>query len=523
MKTITMICAILIAVLALVAGVRPALAIDNLGLFELDRDALDNLTIPGDDWDTLYNGGGSFIVFTGIVADPGQDTIFIGGRKDIQDIPEWGWKNGGGFPDKDDITNAYGAGYLHNGDLIIYFGCDRYANNGDAYLAFWFFQNKVGINPNGTFNGTHTVGDILVLINYPQATNAAPVINVVEWNPAQADVAKNLKLILAGVVCTGGDGLACATTNLTDTNSPWEYTPKSGTPGIFPYESFFEGGINLTQILGSTPCFSSFMAESRSSERFTATLKDFVLRDFPVCGISVSKACNVVRLADQKNDLTDKFFVVDFNGVVTNTNAGAFPTGAILTVVDDAGTPGNTSDDVVIQQILTNPLEAGESVPFSGEFFSNDNPPYNKVKASIEFSGATVEADPFGIECTNLVLNPALSLSKICWTRLVTIDSLLAIEVLFDGEVCNIGDVPLTVTVADDKAGIVLPAILMKPGDCKTINGSYMPLQANGDVNNPCIAGFSDTFTAVGTSPIPGVEDQIEYHTANCPLCDCNQ
>ena len=512
-------------VLTLMAGAGPALAVDDLGLFELEGNVVQDACAPPDDWQTLYNGGGSSIVFTGIVADVSvepdfEDPIFVGGRKDIQDIPQWGWKIGGGFPDKDDITNAYGAAYLENGDLIVYFGADRFANNGDAFLGFWFFQSHVGLNRDGSFEGQHTVGDLLVLVNYPQATNASPEINVVKWDPSGADVAKNLKSVLSGVVCAGGGGLACAITNEMDEISPWSYTPKSGTPGIFPYESLFEGGINLTQLLGSTPCFSSFMAESRSSKRFTATLKDFVLGDFPVCGISVEKECDVVRLADE-GDGTDKFFVVDFNGTVTNTGAGALPSGATLTVVDDAGTPGDESDDVVIQQTLENPLGAGESVPFSDQFFSDDNPPYNTVTASIGFSGATVEADPFSIECANLPLDPNISLSKLCWTELVTIGDLLAVEVFFTGEVCNTGDVPLTVTVTDDKVGPVFGPTLMYPSDCNTIEGSYLPDQAEGGENNPCIAAFRDAFTAVGTSLIPGVEDQNEVITANCPLCDC--
>jgi hypothetical protein len=519
MKTIKA-AVLIVVVLVITANVKQVLAVDNLGLFELDGDAIDKIAVAGDDWGTLYGGGGSADVFTGIISDAGQDTIFTGGKKDIQDIPEWGWKSGGGFPDKDDITNAYGAAYMATGDLILYFGCDRYSNNGDAYLGFWFFKNRVSINPNGTFKGTHSTGDILVLINYPQSTNSQPEVAVVEWNPAQADAAKNLKLIISSAVCSGHDGLACAITNSGSTNSPWPYIPKSGTSGVFPFESFFEGGINLTRLLGSAQCFSSFMAESRSSQRFTATLKDFVIGDFPVCGIEVSKACNVVRLAEEQ-DKTDKFFVVDFNGVVTNTQIGTFPAGAALTITDDAGTPVNTSDDVIIQQVLANPLERGESIPFSGQFFSNDNPPYNTVRASISLSDTSIEAEPFGIECTNLVLNPALTLSKLCWTRLESVDSMLAVMVLFAGQVCNTGNVPLTVTVTDDKSGVVLPAVLMKPGDCKDVNGSYMPDKAKDDVNEPCTAIFSDTFTATGKSPIPGVKDQNETRTANCPLCDC--
>ncbi|MCV5927546.1 hypothetical protein OFO11_37180, partial [Escherichia coli] len=63
----------------------------------------------------------------------------------------------------------------------------------------------------------------------------------------------------------------------------------------FPYESFYEGGVNLTQLLGgidgTASCFSSFMAETRSSASFTAALKDFVLGQFQLCGMELVKTC----------------------------------------------------------------------------------------------------------------------------------------------------------------------------------------------------------------------------------------
>ncbi|MHC4132354.1 MAG: hypothetical protein ACYSR3_10225, partial [Planctomycetota bacterium] len=140
-KTTTITCLTLIVVLTFITTGKPALAVDDLGLFELDGNALQDAANPPDDWELLYNGGNGQIVFTGIIPDPNQDTIFVGGRKDIQDIGDWGWKNDGGFPDKDDITNAYGAAYYEDANLVTYFGADRFANNGDAYMGFWFFQD----------------------------------------------------------------------------------------------------------------------------------------------------------------------------------------------------------------------------------------------------------------------------------------------------------------------------------------------------------------------------------------------
>ena len=52
-------------------------------------------------------------------------------------------------------------------------------------MGFWFFQNEITLNavpptgPGGTFNGVHKIGDVLVLMNFPQANNAVPVIKVV--------------------------------------------------------------------------------------------------------------------------------------------------------------------------------------------------------------------------------------------------------------------------------------------------------------------------------------------------------
>jgi hypothetical protein len=500
------------------AGPWAAFADDTY--FEIDRDASDCASVIGDDWSCLYDGVGNASIFS-FKSDPGQDSVYVGGRKDIQDLPDWGWKNNGGFPDKDDITNAYASAYFEDGDLVLYFGCDRFANNGDAYLGFWFFQDHVSCNPNGTFTGSHRTGDILVLVNYPQASNASPQIKVVEWNPAKADVAKNLHLIKSGAECVDGTELACALTNMVNTNSPWPYTPKSGSQNLFPYESFYEGRINLSKLVSTVPCITSFMAESRSSQMFTATLKDFVIDDFPVCAIDITKQCDVVRLTDQ-NDNTDKFFVVNFSGSVTNDGAGSLPKDSNLIVVDDAGTPNNSSDDVVIPLILDAPLAVGASVPFTGRFFSNENPPHNTITASLEANEIHLEAN-YDITCSNLLLDPNLSVSKLCWTRLKTIDSLLAIEVLFAGSVTNSGNVPLLVTVTDDKAGVVLEPSLVKPGQTKMITGSYLPLSANGDVNQPCIAVFSDTFTADANSPIPGVNQKSVKVTANCPLCgDCD-
>src|SRR5437867_2381899 len=161
-----------------------------------------------------------------------------------------------------------------------------------------------------------------------------------------------------GPALTGDE--ACAISNAVPTQAPWPYTPKSGAPGTFPQFSFFEGGINITAVFnGATPpCFSSFLAETRSSTSLTAVLKDFVVGAFPVCGIEITKTCPSSRFnADQTA------FIYSYNGTVTNTGFGSLYD---VTVVDDAGTPGVPGDD---QQVLSLPsLAAHTCAPYSGSY-----------------------------------------------------------------------------------------------------------------------------------------------------------
>ncbi len=481
--------------------------------FELDGNAVGG---SGEDWQLLNGGGGSAVAFTTVVPDPGQSTIFAGGPKDIQDITEWTWKSNGGFPDKNDITNAYAAAYMIGGDLVVYFGADRFANTGDAYLGFWFFKDRVTRLQNGTFSGRHQIGDLLVLVNYPQGAGATPEVQVIEWNPALQDVGQNLHLLFKGAAALCGmvpPATACAITNSSGEPAPWPYVPKSGAAGTFPRESFFEGGVNLSEILGGSSCFSSFMAETRSSTSITATLKDFVVSEFPVCDISVSKACEVVRFSPDFSS-----FVVSFTATVSNDGAGTFPAGSIVAIVDDAGTPGDLGDDVAVTDTLTDPLVPGGEVTLSGEFESDQNPPFNTVTASITTEETVVRSESFGIECSPLPLNPRLALSKLCSLALESVGGMLVVRVDFTGDVRNTGDVPLFVTVTDDMAGVVLPEQRIDPGQTILLSGSYYPGQANGGVTDPGTAMFSDTFTARGTNPILE-EPVVERITANCGLC----
>jgi len=539
------------------------------GLFELEGNTVDSAA-AGTDWDALYGGAtpANMITFTGITDDPAPQTIYWkGGSKDIEDVTQW-WYKDGSVPDKDDITNAYAAAYSNpvdvcvdnlidnnvvncatpgsvikhaQGDLIVYFGLDRYSNDGDAFAGFWFFQDAVATNGNNQFTGQHIgrrpdpdnpgqtlPGDVLVLVEYPQASGSHPEIKVYEWDPDDLDndnVANNLDLLIAqsNAECDGSGGkLACAISNLEDlADEPaWPYTPKSGS-GL-PFESFFEGGINVTQLLGTTPCFAAFLAETRASRSETATLKDFVIDEFPVCGIDVTKDCTA--------DLNQTGTGVDvtFTGTLTNTGGSSFigylkddQTGSSIDdVCIDTGVAGCGDDDPVDGLVLQAdgsayfPLAAGATVRYEGSYSVTGLPDTelsDEVTAlafsdveDVDTPALAIVSDSDTASC-NFNVNAALEVVKNCTVAFLNGNTA---EVTISGTVENTGDVPLSnVTLVDSDFGTltfpttlavdeVQPFEVTLPVDYADLAPTTSAPDANGVVT--VTLNHADTATASG-------------------------
>lgn len=262
-----------------------ALAVHN-EVFQLEGNAVDDAgaTQP-DDWENVFNntqtgtGKGDSTFLTEMPA--GSQTIFTGGgSKDPNDLGQWRWKNGGGLPDKDNLLHAFAARYTVNGDELLYFGSDRFDNSGDAVQGFWFFQNEVSTNANGTFSGVHEDGDLLILTDFSNGGGVS-TIAVYQWlNGGLSPVASSNTANCAAP----SDDRFCGIVNPGPglTTSPWTFLDKSGNTN-FANGEFFEGGLNLTDLNLGDRCFSSVAAESRSSTSTTATLKDFVLGDLASC------------------------------------------------------------------------------------------------------------------------------------------------------------------------------------------------------------------------------------------------
>ncbi|MBY8215811.1 hypothetical protein KW517_17510 [Vibrio fluvialis] len=512
----------------------PVFAVHDEDVFELDGNAVDAAGTAGDDWSNIYNDTDSANVTTGIIADPSPKSIFTGGRKDIQDVPQWSHKDGS-VPDKDDLTNAYAAAYgVDNGaggeDLIIYFGADRFANVGDAFMGFWFFQDEVVAKSDGSFSGVHTVGDVLILVDYPQGANEVPYIAVVLWDPScsKADsndpmpgdcAASNLRLEMESdgahpAECgTQAGDLACATTNGGDEASPWSYTPKAGSPNVFPYESFYEGGINITQLLnGTDTCFSSFMAETRSSSSFTASLKDFVLGKFSLCGMEIVKTCPTGALSPSGDSI-----IYDYEIKVTNTGFGS-----LYDINVEDVTAGDT--------FYTPSLAAGVTETYTGSFVSLVNGVENTATATaaLKAGGDPILSKSDSDNCPPLNPPGSLTITKNCTTFVEQNGSgAYGLRVKFSGEVCNDSAVKLNgvaITETHDGMNQVINIGTLAPYACSPYSDDYVPVPGADVAGGPVLAHdvrtFKDTVIAEGVNAISGqtVDTGLPVE-ASCPLC----
>jgi uncharacterized repeat protein (TIGR01451 family) len=298
-----------------------ALAAHNEGLFELDGNAVDNTAAafePADDWDSTNHSLAHFFAGAATEAEANDTTYFTtGGSKDENDIPSWAITSTA-VPDKDELTDAYGAIYDKNGETWFYFGADRFDNDGDAQIGFWFFQNKVGI-ANGDFTGTHADGDVLILSEYTNG-GVVDLVCAYEWDGAgggsniaakgncdPATSGSHLNLVAAGAACDVADGTfdICARTNAATATAPWTFTNKDGAHD-FATGQFFEGGINLSSMFGGQPpCFGTFLAETRSSQETDAQLKDFALGSLSTCVPPTITTTSSTANADFGGSVTD--------------------------------------------------------------------------------------------------------------------------------------------------------------------------------------------------------------------------
>jgi hypothetical protein len=310
--------------LMLTAGAQ---AVHDDGLFELDRNAVATASsADGEDWNMVCPVGtpaGAAAAGPCLGTTTSQTSSFKtddnrvytgGSTKDDLDIP--GWRHTiSSVPDKDELLHGFAARYGNH----LYFGADRFANNGDAQIGVWFFQSTVAPLADGTFTGQHTDGDLLVLSDFTKGGETSTV-RVFRWNgpggsiAGQGAINGTLDLQFGTTAapqdCVGTplppNDPACATVNAGPTPSPWAFTPKSGAANSFAKGELYEGGVDLTdpRIGLGGECFSSVILETRSSQSTDAVLKDFVAADFEHCGANITIAPDAVNKVGDSHTFT---------------------------------------------------------------------------------------------------------------------------------------------------------------------------------------------------------------------------
>src|SRR5207244_8171175 len=154
----------------LIAVSSGAGAVDPTGAFELDGNVVPTTTV---DWQntnaTTHNGffdathtvdasgnpnpvsplpagfsSASFVRDFDLAGGTTNDvTTFTNGSADVNDIASWACVGVHNVTDKGDITNAYAAARRDpgTGHVILYFGIEKNASNGDNNVAVWFLKD----------------------------------------------------------------------------------------------------------------------------------------------------------------------------------------------------------------------------------------------------------------------------------------------------------------------------------------------------------------------------------------------
>jgi hypothetical protein len=198
-------------------------------------------------------------------------------------------------PNKDDLSNVYAAAHIDGATNEVFFGAERVINNGDSHIDFEFLQGAVGLTGtcSGSFTGNRAQGDFLLSVDFTSGGTLGGT-TLYQWHC----VAESGTQPVDGTVCNPpAHGKSVPHYQQSGTNAVTINVNGAGTVGCGGWvcrlpngssttsllqNELMEGGIDLAQ-LGFTGCISTFLPHTRSSQSFTAVLKDFEIIPFDTC------------------------------------------------------------------------------------------------------------------------------------------------------------------------------------------------------------------------------------------------
>ena len=507
------------------------LAVNNTGAFELDGNATNGVA-PGDDWDnvchevlgtdcsTSSDTSGATAVSWAAEADPSASIFTGGGSKDPEDPGDsWAWKDDGGLPDKDNLLHGFAARYSLAPDAatcpaggfptceVIFFGSDRFANDGDAVQGFWFFQQKIERTniPSGggfKFSGHHENGDLLIISDFSNG-GAVSTIFVHKWDNTCTKAANNnpqpnqcsaANLRLAASSTSANCATAAATagfcgivnTGATSVTSPWPFLDKAGSAS-FRTGEFFEGGVNLSTLGLGGECFASVASETRSSTSPTATLKDFVLDNFGECTSGIETTPSAGQGGSTSITTAGSISVTDsaeitVSGAQTWTGSlsfhlcGPLAAGALCTSGGTAVGSSTTVTNATVQPIVSASATVTSAGRYCwrGDFTSGTN-------------GVPDSSDSSENECFTVTpVTPTLTTNA---TASVTIGSPISDTATLTGTANKPGSPVINPTTAGGAAGGTITFRLYGPNDATcsgtaVFTSSAIPVSGDGNAYN---------------------------------------
>src|SRR3989442_192707 len=338
--------------------------VGNAGAFELDGNIVKNAaTALPTDWGNNSTGATGLFDSTGAtnpLPSGGLDahwvndgphsmsdtTTFTTGSKDILDISaNWACTPSSNITPKDDILHAYSyaaiapTGTSRAGDLLVYGGFERFANNGAGDLGLWLLQDPTVSCSSSkgavSFTGAHVVGDLLVVAEFSTG-GSVTTINMFQWvGITKAPPLGVMNITNAGGAdCTVAPSSAniCARSNTAPISTlPWSTQDKTSGPNTLATAEFFELGIDLTGLFGSNaPCINRFIFDTRTSPSLTATLVDYAqgaLVTCPTPAISTTVSPPIITLGGSAMDTaTVTLTAGTVNGTVDFKVYGPFAT-----------------------------------------------------------------------------------------------------------------------------------------------------------------------------------------------------